>query len=83
MTKEEIEAVVAGMCAELKHNELLFAKIPHERLARLASELFGTVCRSAQFSPETVKILIITGVLQNANDMVKAYNNEQQLKVAS
>lgn len=79
--KKETAQMMADITSELKVNEELFKRLPLERLANITSGLFSLCIRLAAISPSGVSIIATTGVLREANSLVKAYNNDKQLKI--
>lgn len=77
--KAEIDQMISSMIKELECNEQLFAKVPADRLAKIASELFSTLVRVACILPADPKPIV--GILANANNVVKAYNYDKPLQV--
>lgn len=82
MKDEDIERLISAMNKELELNEELFKNVPPERLARITSLLFSTTMRLGRVLPAEIYAIVIGGILSDANDLVKAYNNDKQLKVA-
>lgn len=82
MSKDELADMIRGMLDELGQNTVMFSKVPHDRLAKTASVLFALCTRLAALSESDMKFIAVTGILRDANDLVKAYNNDKDLKIA-